>query len=290
MNKEEIINKLRKLTWIILFGLCLLLPMLATLLGIYSVIIFLLAIIVLIVITAIVNKYDKNKLSSKYNLSNISNNSVQTTEEVNNNISLYHYEPYKKTLKILEQELIPKIQINNPSFSKATFKQQAINIFTNVISVQTEKDSDKLQIFETQELIKRHIQKIKENNNDKIIHVIKEISVVSSFITEYTLINNQEAIKMQLTIKAKNDYVNNVEQNTNINNYVLSTYYLEFIKNNDNNKSNNTINCPNCGAPADLNISNRCEYCNSFIPPINNQWLLNRLSYWDEQNNINGGI
>ena len=125
---------------------------------------------------------------------------------------------------------------------------------------------------------------------DKIIHVIKEISVVSSFITEYTLINNQEAIKMQLTIKAKNDYVNNVEQNTNINNYVLSTYYLEFIKNNDNNKSNNTINCPNCGAPADLNISNRCEYCNSFIPPINNQWLLNRLSYWDEQNNINGGI
>lgn len=93
---------------------------------------------------------------------------------------------------------------------------------------------------------------------------------------------------MQLTVKYKD---NNNEQSIDINNYVLSTFYLEFIKNtDDNNYNDNAINCPNCGATANLNISSRCEYCNSFIPPINNQWLLNKLSYWDEQNNMNGGI
>ena len=176
-------------------------------------------------------------------------------------------------LKFLEQELIPKIQINNTSFSKATFKQQAINTFINVMSVQTEKDSDKLQTFETQELIKKNIQKIKENNNDKIVHAVKEISVVSSFITEYTLINNQEAIKMQLTIKAKND----VEQNTNITNYVLSTYYLEFIKSNENTKSNNTINCPKCGAIVDITGNGRCTYCNSLLINGQTSWVINRI-------------
>lgn len=73
-------------------------------------------------------------------------------------------------------------KINNPSFSKATFKQQIINIFNNVILIQTEKDIDKLKAFETQELLKKHIQKIKDNNEAKIIPVIKEISVVSAFI------------------------------------------------------------------------------------------------------------
>ncbi len=288
MNEDKKINKLRKLTWIIIIGMFLLFPILATLLGVYSVIIFLLAIIALFVITAIVNKYDKNQLESKYNLSNVENTSNQYSENLENIVSLNHYQPYQKNLKYLEQELIPKIQINNPSFSKATFKQQIINIFNNVILIQTEKDIDKLKAFETQELLKKHIQKIKDNNEAKIIPVIKEISVVSAFITDYTTINNQEAIKMQLTVKYKG---NNNEQNININDYILSTFYLEFIKNNENNnENNNAINCPNCGAAANLNISSRCEYCNSFIPPINNQWLLNKLSYWDEQNNMNGGI
>lgn len=267
-------TKIGKLVWIFM-GLAFASLFIFT--NLWSLFIFIILLVVIVILSMYAKILEKKELAEKYNIEDAVVVNRDKDEDIVIDSENYNSNIFQ--MKTIEEEVVKQIKKVNPKFSKVTFKQNAYGCFKKIKLAMVSGNVDMIRPFETDNMFNIHKKEMKENQKSGLLYSNDEISVISSFIASFMVIDDKEIIGFQLSVISNND-------RTNVNsNKIRATYYMEFIKKSGIYYKDEIIslNCPNCQAPLDVSLLGRCNYCESYIVDGDYSWVLNRLTYWDER-------
>jgi len=178
-----------------------------------------------------------------------------------------------------------RIQIHDPNFNSDQFKSYVKDVFIKLQNAWTERDWEKIRVFESNELFEQHKAQLDGYIANNQINVMERICVNWVRVLSYEENGGKEILTVALNsrmgdyiIDATTKQVLRGDEHTEYTN----TYTMQFIRSKgqltpDGGQKINTTNCPNCGAPTKIMSSGRCEYCGSVITVTNHGWVLNNL-------------
>lgn len=180
-----------------------------------------------------------------------------------------------------DDEIVRLIHAHDPNFSKEKFLSWAEQVFVQLQQAWTERDWKKARPFESSELFNLHKSQLDEYIRNGTINIMENVCVNESFLCDYAAEEKYEFLTVFMNTRY-NDYV--VKEDTkqvlkgDPNRTYNVQYKLKFMRTKGvttsemSNKS--TVQCPNCGAPVDVNESGECAYCGTVITNGEHDWVL----------------
>lgn len=181
--------------------------------------------------------------------------------------------------------LIEKIHEHDPNFNPDQFKSYVRDVFVKLQNAWTERDWEKIRVFESNELFEQHKAQLDGYINNNQINVMDRICINWVRLISYEESGEKEIITATINSRMA-DYIIDattkdvIKGQKNIeytNTYVMQFIRTKGVRTSESENKINTTNCPNCGAPTKIMTSGRCEYCNSVITTTNHDWVLNSL-------------
>ena len=185
-----------------------------------------------------------------------------------------------KSLAGLTNILLPKIQRDIPDFNVELLYSKVESGIKNVLTYKSNMDS--LSVEKDHELIyianalKAEIDNMK--SNDKY-EKFSDIKVNKTVIKSYDHINGAATITLESSVQYK--YDTNIKGRKNYKDINKQTRYItEFVYVYDEQEFNSgiynfAVNCPNCGAPQKKLGGSKCDYCGTYVEPINlKNWFI----------------
>lgn len=173
----------------------------------------------------------------------------------------------KKQKEIIDNALKSKLELLDSS-KFSTDKQleiEAFNIYKEIQFAWMNFDEEKIQKLTTDEMYNMYLMQLdtlKVKNQKNIMYDIKYIG--SRIINRHEE-NGQETITMNMQVSCY-DFIIDAKTNkvvrgiaTKLNHY---SYEITFVRTCE---KIDIKNCPQCGAPVDVNNSGKCEYCKSTL-------------------------
>lgn len=164
--------------------------------------------------------------------------------------------------------------LNNPLFIT-----KVDNIFIMLHTSIMQQDILRVRHKISDELYKQYLQKENDFKEKHLRQMYDELNVKSTAIDN--IHESEEEIKVYVTLVSRYlDYI--VDENFNLvsgNNTsrVEKTNKLEFVKKKDSHELKAARRCTSCGAPADLNNTGICPYCNATHKTQNYDYILNSI-------------
>ena len=191
-------------------------------------------------------------------------------------------EAYSKPKSIagLTSILLPKIQRDIPDFNQELLFSKVESGIKKILTYKTNNDAlgaekDHEMIYVSNGL-KAEIDNMKSSN---IYEKYENISINQTVIKEYKHKNGAATIVLESSVQYKYDtnkkgkkvYKDVNKQTRYITEFVYVYDEAEF----DSGVYNFGVNCPNCGAPAKKLGGSNCDYCGTYIEPINlKNWFI----------------
>lgn len=224
-------------------------------------------------------------------------NSVINNEEVNNSEEVENDEV--ETVEVEETVETPSNYENVPvatsseratifenlvkedkSFSEATFKAKADNIFIQLYTSVMKQDLKRVKHVVSDEVYakyERRINALKERNE---LQIYDELNVSDTNITNVVENENEFVLYVNLLTKYL-DYILNRETRAfirgNRDDRVEKRVNLVFTKPKQAKELNSARTCPSCGANLDLNKTGVCPYCGSIFELKEYDWTLTQI-------------
>ena len=236
-----------------------------------------------------------NTLNIEKNDNNISNVQVETeeinynneasnNEEVTNNEEIGNNSGYEENIPIATSEerttIFDNLIQEDKSFSEATFKAKADNIFIQLYTSVMKQDLKHVKHVVSDEVYakyERRINALKERNE---LQIYDELNVSDTNITNVVENENEFVLYVNLLTKYL-DYVINKDTKAFIrgNKDVREEkrVNLVFTKTKQAKQLNSTRTCPSCGANLDLNKTGVCPYCGSIFELKEYDWILTNV-------------
>ena len=179
---------------------------------------------------------------------------------------------------------IDKLQQSDPAFSDSAFKEKLSNLYVQMQNCCTEKDIEPLRPYLTDTLYTQFDRQVDMLRRAGQTNCIDRISVLDVDLLGYT--DDGETETVYATLKTRiTDYI--IEDKTGI---VVSgsktaekfmEYEWAIVRSKgtktEANNGERVVNCPNCGAPVNINHSAKCEYCGSVITLPDFGWALSSV-------------
>ena len=185
-----------------------------------------------------------------------------------------------KSLAGLTTILLPRIQREIPDFNVQLLYSKVESGIKKILTYKT--DEDLVGVEKDQELIyvrnglKAEINNMKSNNQFEHFY---DIQINQTVIKEYKRVNGAATIVLESSVQYK--YETNKKGKKVYTDVNKQTRYLtEFVYVYDENEFdsgvyNFAVNCPNCGAPVKHLGGNSCDYCGTYVEPINlKNWFI----------------
>jgi hypothetical protein len=185
-----------------------------------------------------------------------------------------------KSLAGMTSIVLPRIQRDMPDFNVQLLYSKVESGIKKILTYKSNEDS--LSAEKDHELIyvsnslKAEIENMKANNQ---FEHYRDIQINQTVIKEYKRINGAATIILESSVQYK--YETNkkgMKVYTDINKQ--TRYITEFVYVYDENEFdrgvyNFAVNCPNCGAPAKRLGGSNCDYCGTYVEPINlKNWFI----------------
>lgn len=188
---------------------------------------------------------------------------------------------------IFEEEIIARIQEEDPAFSAENFRNYASEVWLTLQEAWEAKDWHKVRPFESNTLFNVHNRQLQEYIDHHKTNYMNMQNVRGITIASYSSDDEHEIIHVKLDASLL-DYVVDDDSGKVLEgsktDYVYRSYNLEFIRKKGiktkEQEGTAVTNCPNCGAPTTVTSSGQCEYCKSIITNGDFGWVLNRYSPW----------
>lgn len=174
-----------------------------------------------------------------------------------------------------EYNIKEEIKKVDDDFDEAAFLAMVEDVFRKYCQAFSTNDNRLLKSFETDSLFQRHNAMIKNNQGAKI----KEVQKIHNYIGARIMQLSQNK-KGELTVEVRADMCRyKVNQNGSLISGSMTdsrkeVYKLKFSKELEKKERQESINCPNCGAPHLVHSAGICEYCGSMIQTYKDNWLL----------------
>lgn len=192
----------------------------------------------------------------------------------------------QQILKETPEEIEAKIKVNDPMFNKEKMESWAGDVFVKLQKAWTKRDWSIIRPFESNELFEQHNAQLQEYINNNTINVMDRICVESSKLVAFRQAGDKDVLDIDIRSCMK-DYI--IDANTK---QVLegdkttdrrNTYRLTFIRKTgvltkEGEAKHSTTNCPNCGAPTQVTMAGKCDYCGSIITTGEHDWVLSGLT------------
>ena len=185
-----------------------------------------------------------------------------------------------KSLAGMTSILLPRIQREIPDFNVQLLFSKVESGIKKILTYKTNEDL--LGVEQDKELLyvanglKAEINNMKSNNQ---FEHFTDIQINQTVIKEYKRINGAATIVLESSVQYK--YETNKKGKRVYSDVNKQTRYLtEFVYVYDENEFdsgvyNFAVNCPNCGAPARQLGGNSCDYCGTYVEPINlKNWFI----------------
>lgn len=185
-----------------------------------------------------------------------------------------------KSLAGLTSILLPKIQRDFPDFNVDLLYSKVESGIKKILTYKSNNDS--LSAEKDHELIyvanglKTEIDNLKSTNKYEIFDDIK---INHTVIKTYKHVNGAATIVLESSVQYKYDTnIKGKKTYKDINKqtrYVTEFVYVYDEQEFDRGVYNFAVNCPNCGAPAKQLGGSNCDYCGSYVEPINlKNWFI----------------
>lgn len=222
----------------------------------------------IMLIALVVKEFDKRKKNNTESQDASSGFSGSQRPQVTDN-----------TEAILEA-LVPK----DPKFDGDVFISWAKDVFVALQTAWTERDWDKVRLFESESLYQQHAMQLQEYCNLGRINVIEKIHFKKSYLQQYILESEYEYLVVYFDVNMI-DYIKDEKTNQVIkgrpsepcNMRYLYTFMRKRGVLTDPEKSGKLSNCPHCGAPIHVTAAGQCEYCGYIVTTAACDWVLSDI-------------
>ena len=174
-----------------------------------------------------------------------------------------------------EYDIKEEVQKLDRDFDWDDFLLRVEDAFRKYCQAMSENDNRLLKSFETDLLFQRHNAIIQANKKNNVRDVYKIHDYLGAKILQA-----KQRKQGRLTVEVRASLC---RYKTNANGTLLSgnmtdsrkqVYHLEFSKEMQKKQRNESVNCPNCGAPHLVQSAGICQYCGTMIVTFKDNWLL----------------
>ncbi len=174
------------------------------------------------------------------------------------------------------------IKSMDPNFSASDFITFAKEVFVDIQEGWSARDLSKIRIVLHDNLYKQTQKQVEEKLRNGTINRIENIAVSTAYLTAYKRDKQFEFATIYLSARFFDYEID--EKTGNILRGNTSTrwemrYLMKFmrstgVKTSDATNVLKTHNCPNCGAPLEMQSSGHCDYCGSEVTSGQYSWVL----------------
>ena len=169
----------------------------------------------------------------------------------------------------------------DPMFSDTNFKEKLSNLYVQMQNCCTAKDIEPLRPYLTDNLynqFNRQIEMLKQTNRT---NRIDRIAVLEVELLGYTDDSVNDTVYAQLKTRIT-DYIIDDKTGAVVSGSNTAEKFMVYEwalirskgKKTDASVESKIVNCPNCGAPVNLNHTAKCEYCGTVIASADFDWTL----------------
>ncbi|HEX2939133.1 MAG TPA: Tim44 domain-containing protein [Ruminiclostridium sp.] len=183
-----------------------------------------------------------------------------------------------------DDEITQRVKAHDPDFSREHFLSWSEQVFVQLQQAWSERDWKKARPFESEELFNLHKSQLDDFIRNGTINVMENVCVNESYLCDYVCEEKYEFLTVFMKTRY-NDYIIKEETKEVIKGDPNRTYNVDYklkfmrsvgvMTGEFSNKS--THNCPNCGAPVDVNAAGQCAYCGTVITDGEHDWVLCNL-------------
>lgn len=174
----------------------------------------------------------------------------------------------------ISEEEIRKIL---PGFDKNKFFREAFAIYENVQNAWMNFEMEKVRDQLTDELYNMYLSQVETLKLKGQQNIMKDFKLTNARITGFDVENDTIQMTTSMTVEFY-DYIIDIAFGKvlrgNSQRKGCVEYEMTFIK--SLKQKQTEITCPNCGAPVNINASNKCSYCASTIVQENAKWVLSK--------------
>ena len=170
----------------------------------------------------------------------------------------------------------------DPNFSETAFLSWANEVFITLNAAWTKQDWSMIRPFESEQLFREHSQQLEEYKRNGTVNYLERVAVKDSFLDRYYTESGFEYLVVKMRTNMI-DYVKETEtgkivagDTTTLWQMVHTLTFMRTAgtKTRENPGELHVTNCPNCGAPSEVNSAVQCPYCQSGITTVEFNWVL----------------
>lgn len=174
------------------------------------------------------------------------------------------------------EQAIEEIKKYKPEFDKDKFLSHGYDIFVRIEEAWMNFDLDSVRDCITDEMFNMYESQLMSMEMNGEQNIMKDFKLLNSAITEAKKQNNMLEVKTRYVIEFY-DYIVNKETKKvlrgNSNKKIKMVYEFTFIEDVENKQLKE---CPNCGAPIDINAGAICKYCGSKIVDDSKNFVMSK--------------
>ncbi len=167
------------------------------------------------------------------------------------------------------------------SFDAAEFSEKLSNLYVQMQNCWTDRDLDPLRPFFTDALFTQMERQIDQMKKAGRTNHVERIAVLDVKLRGFRQSGGEDHIIAELQTRIV-DYTVNDSDGTIVSGSDTTekfmTYEWELTRTTGSTTAETngteTVVCPNCGAPVDINASARCEYCDTVLKQETHDWAI----------------
>jgi len=172
----------------------------------------------------------------------------------------------------------------DPNFSDNNFKEKLSNIYVQLQNGWTDKNIESLRPYFTDTAYAQFDRQLDSYRQNRQTNYIERITVLDvdllGFIQDGTNDKMYAKMKTRIVDYVKDDSTGNIVRGSNKDEKFME-YEWELIRKTGvkttNGAESHQTNCPNCGAPLNINHSAKCEYCGSILTENSYDWVISSI-------------
>ncbi|MCH5300600.1 MAG: TIM44-like domain-containing protein [Ruminococcus sp.] len=170
----------------------------------------------------------------------------------------------------------------DPNFSASDFLTFGKEVFVDIQEAWSARDLSKIRVIMHDNLFNQTQKQVESKIKNGVINKIENIAVSTAYLTAYKYDKQFEYVTMYLNARfidyEIDEKTGNVLRGDTTTRWEMR-YLLKFVrstgvKTNDATDVLKSHNCPNCGAPLQMESSGVCEYCGSVVTTGQYSWVL----------------
>lgn len=182
--------------------------------------------------------------------------------------------------------LLPMSQYSqlDANFSEAELTQKLANLYVQMQQCWTAKDISSLRPYFADSIFAQMFRQLDQHRRNKRTNYVERIAVLGVTLKGYRQQGGNDYIIAEIRARITDYTLSDVTGELlsgNRNAEKIMTYEYELMRPTGKITVPETqcavTNCPNCGAPVNINRTAKCPYCDSIITVENNNFVINSI-------------